>query len=301
MHLSSTLFRFLSVATIALLLAVGFGAAVLTSSLSAAGATALQDDDDDDDDGGTVVQTTLSPVPRAVRLHSGDCDARGGVVAELISLRAPGGDDDDDADDVDRIEYGYTPSIPLTIDQMKDSDHAIVIYESDDDSGRAIACANIGGATDDNGSLVIALRALQDSGITGVVVLSPNPANLSATQASIFIIGSPLGDDVGTRDDDDDDDTNAGGAGGTTDDDDGLGDDDDGLGGDDDGVGDDDGAGDDGVAGDDDDGVTGDDDGAAGDDDGGVGDDDAGDGADDDGDDDDGDDDDDGGDDDGDD
>jgi hypothetical protein len=246
--------------------------------------------DDDADDVGGDDDAGFAPIPRSVSLHEGTCLTPGAEVASLNNLRSPDGVKNG-SDDADRTEYGYTPNVPLSISELVATDHVIIVRGDDDDddsNDEIIACGAVGGVTDDNGSLVVALGD-DDSGTAGIAVFSPNPVDPSTTQASIFIVGRALGDDFGTDDDNDgrvdDDDDDRGrdddnGPGGDDDgfDDDGPGGDDDGFdddgpGGDDDGIGDDDGVGgDDGGVGDDDgtgdDGVGGDDDAPGGDDDG---------------------------------
>jgi hypothetical protein len=237
------------------------------------------------------------PEPRPLRIHGGTCDDLDDDVATLSNVVAPDGSYDG-SDDRDRTEYSFTGGIPFTIGQLLDDDH-VVLVEVSELNDDVLACGNIGGVTDANGSLVVPLRGDDDDDddVYGIVVLSPGGGG---TDASVFITGASLGDDIGSRvDDDDRDDDNDGrddddrdGDGqrddvDDDDDDDGvIDDDDDGDGrtyddddaGDDDQGGDDDGAGDDGA----------DDDGGSVDDDGGSDDDGADDSGDDDGADDDG-------------
>ena len=285
---------------------------------------ALFQDDDGDDDGSGAVSGVWDPTPRPVSIHTGTIAALGDDVAELNSLVAPDGQPTG-SDDRGRAEYGYTPQIPFSLDELTGDDHVIIVELSElNDS--IIAYGHIGGVRDGNGSLVVNLVSSgdddDDGSIYGIAVLTPNASNPGTTDASIFIAGSSLGDDIGSRvddddrdhdndgrddddadgdgirDDDDDDDDDDGRLDDDDDDDDGDGrtdddnDDDRDDDGDDEGQGGDDGFDDDGPGGDDgnDDGSGGDDDDDDGsDDDGGddTGDDDSDDGGgDDDGDDD---------------
>ena len=203
------------------------------------------------------------PTPRPVAIHAGTLSALGDDVAELNSLVAPDGQAIG-SDDRGRTEYAYTPNIPLGIGQLTSDDHVIII-ELSDLNDRVIAFGQIGGVQDANGSLVVNLVAGDDvSDVYGTAVLTPNGPN--STAASIFISGSSLGDDDGSRTDDDDRDHDNDGRNDDDADDDGIRDDDDDDD-DDDGRLDDDDDDDDGDGRTDDDDGT-DDDGAGG---GGVG------------------------------
>jgi hypothetical protein len=185
-------------------------------------------------------------------------------------LSSPNGDDSGTGK---RAEYGYTASIPVSLDDLMSGTYALLVHESEGVMDNIIACANVGGVIDQNGSLVVALAPGATSNVSGVAYFSSNPGNRSTTNASIFIVGASLGDDFGTRDfnrDDDDDgrdDNNYGAWNRGADDDDGYRDDD-GDGWDDDGYIDDDGWDDDDYRDDDDGGSSGNDDGSSGDDDG---------------------------------
>src|SRR5688572_25544012 len=91
----------------------------------------LQDDDDgdDDDDEGTVIRV-FDPTPRPVVIHGGACEDLDDDVATLNSLAAPDGAQIG-SDDRARTEYAYTPQIPLSIEQMTDDDHVIVVELSE--------------------------------------------------------------------------------------------------------------------------------------------------------------------------
>ena len=304
---SKAFYRRIAMAT-SLTFAIGLGAVAPTYAAPGNSAAPAPSALFDDDDGGVY-----RPVPRPVTLVEGSCEAPGGRVASLKQLRSPEGDDSGKGK---RSEYGFTPNLPVSLDQLLSGDYAILVHESEGVMDNIIACANVGGVVDDTGSVVVALEPWGTSNVSGVAYISVNPANRATTNISIFIVGSSIGDDYGTRDfnrDDDDDDRDDNNYGawnrgdddsddyrdddkdgwdddgyidddGWDDDDDGWDDDDDGPGGDDDGPGgDDDGpGGDDDGPGGDDDGPGGDDDGPGGDDDGPGGDDD-GPGGDDDG------------------
>jgi hypothetical protein len=106
--------------------------------------------------------------------------------------------EDGGSNDSDRTEYSFTANVPLTIDQMLAGDFAINVHESDESLDNSIACGNIGGVADAVGQLVVGIREEGGSDVTGIVVMSPSPANSTMTYVSAFITGVGLGDAIGT-------------------------------------------------------------------------------------------------------
>ncbi len=197
---SKAFYRRIAMAT-SLTFAIGLGAVAPTYAAPGNSAAPAPSALFDDDDGGVY-----RPVPRPVTLVEGSCEAPGGRVASLKQLRSPEGDDSGKGK---RSEYGFTPNLPVSLDQLLSGDYAILVHESEGVMDNIIACANVGGVVDDTGSVVVALEPWGTSNVSGVAYISVNPANRATTNISIFIVGSSIGDDYGTRDfnrDDDDDD-----------------------------------------------------------------------------------------------
>ena len=139
----------------------------------------------------------VPPLPRPTFLYAGSCDDLDQIQWPLNDLMSPDGDDRG-SDDTDRTEYSFTANVPLTIEQMLGGAFAVNVHESDEEMGNVIACGNIGGVADAVGQLVIGLKEQGGSDVTGIVVLSPSPANATMTYVSAFITGSGLGDEIGT-------------------------------------------------------------------------------------------------------
>jgi hypothetical protein len=172
---------------------------------------------------------------RPAHIHTGTCNALGGVVQPLTNLvnGAGGVTADGDLDDLvdatddeteptpgaevdvtDLVEagpvlaeYSFT-SVPLALTDILAGEHAVNVHESTENISTYIACGEIGGTPDANGSVVIGLRELSDSGFTGIAVLTAS-ADGASTDVSVFI--AQVADDDGEDDDldleaDDDDD-----------------------------------------------------------------------------------------------
>jgi hypothetical protein len=71
---------------------------------------------------------------------------------------------------------------------------AEVRFEVRDASGKALACGEVGGSFTRDGALIVGLREVANSNVTGIVYLSPVAANPGNTAASFFVSGSDLVD-----------------------------------------------------------------------------------------------------------
>jgi hypothetical protein len=107
-------------------LTFGLSLGTLTPTLAAPGSPApatFASLHDDDDDGGVY-----RPVPRPVTLVEGSCDAPGARIASLNRLSSPNGDDSGTGK---RAEYGYTASIPVSLDDLMSGTYALLVHESE--------------------------------------------------------------------------------------------------------------------------------------------------------------------------
>jgi len=123
--------------------------------------------------------------PRPVHIHAGDCVNLGDIVAPLTNLTAPSGRAEGQRNRAIPAESSFT-TVPMTLDQILASDHAINVHLSAAQIGTYIACGEIGGVRDANGALTIGLRELNNSGYTGIAYLAPT-ADGTGTNVSVFI------------------------------------------------------------------------------------------------------------------
>jgi predicted lipoprotein with Yx(FWY)xxD motif len=123
--------------------------------------------------------------PRPAHIHSGDCVNLGEVVAPLTNLTEPTGNAVGQSDKAIAAESSFT-TVPMTLDQILASPHAVNVHLSAEQIGTYIACGEIGGVIDANGALTIGLRELNNSGYTGIAYLAPTAAG-TGTTVSVFI------------------------------------------------------------------------------------------------------------------
>jgi hypothetical protein len=122
---------------------------------------------------------------RPAHIHSGNCVELGVVILPLNDLTGPIGEGVGQADEAIPAESSFT-NVPMTLDAILGSDHAINVHLSAEQIGTYIACGELGGAVDAGGALVVGLREESDSGFTGIAFLTPG-ADGASTDVSVFI------------------------------------------------------------------------------------------------------------------
>ena len=129
---------------------------------------------------------------RPAHIHEGSCPEVGAVVVPLTDLTTAEGGvttaGTPAADTGGAIpgEYSFT-SVDLSLDDILAGEHAVNVHMSADQIDTYLACGDIGGTVDANGSIVIGLSEVGDSGFTGIAVLTSNADNPAATDVSVFI------------------------------------------------------------------------------------------------------------------
>jgi hypothetical protein len=123
---------------------------------------------------------------RPAHIHTGTCANLGDIVGPMNNLTEPAGTAAGSTD-VAEVQYSFTMSVPLSLDDILASDHAVNIHLSNDQINVYIACGNAGGVVDANGTLVVGLTEQNNSGYSGIAVLSRNATDPSTTDVSAFI------------------------------------------------------------------------------------------------------------------
>lgn len=147
---------------------------------------------------GVAAQDAATPVPpveggRPAHIHVGSCPEVGDVVAPLNNLTSPSGTTSDVGTPADMAmargipaEYSWT-NVPLALEDILAGEHAINVHESNENIQTYIACGDIGGTVDADGTLVIGLAEVDGSGFSGIAVLTSNADDPATTDVSVFI------------------------------------------------------------------------------------------------------------------
>jgi plastocyanin len=107
-------------------------------------------------------------------IHLGTCDALDPnptfPLTDVALAPDASGDEADGATAIP-VERSLT-TVDATVEDLRTGDYAINIHQSADDIGTYIACGNLSGVIDDSGALVVGLGELNDSGYSGVAILT---------------------------------------------------------------------------------------------------------------------------------
>ena len=84
-------------------------------------------------------------------------------------------------------------TVDVSLDTLLGSEHAVVIRVPDGSAGAEsiLACGEIGGARQLDGTLAVGLRDAGQSGVSGVAYLAPLPENPDQTGVSLFVVSEP--------------------------------------------------------------------------------------------------------------
>ncbi|MEX1295412.1 MAG: hypothetical protein AB1Z67_04490 [Candidatus Limnocylindrales bacterium] len=161
-------------------------AATAVLALALAPASALAQDDTSDEMSGDDMMTG-SMVPHPAHIHAGACPGIGDVVAPLNDVTVVGNEARGAADSI-HVDYSLS-TVELTLEDILAADHAINVHQSADDMGTYIACGNIGGH-DVDGSFLVGLGAVGDSGYSGIAWLTDNGDGTTDVQVAISFSGA---------------------------------------------------------------------------------------------------------------
>src|SRR6478735_439816 len=119
-------------------------------------------------------------VSHPAHIHNGDCSAPGDVVAPLTNLV--------NSDEQEYLSQS-TSHIDLEVADMLATPHSLVVHLSDAEIGTYLACGNVTGTPDANGTLIVGLGQLADSGKEGVALLTTNASG--GTDVMAYLLEEP--------------------------------------------------------------------------------------------------------------
>jgi len=177
------------------------GAAAMLALALAPGSALAQEDSSDDMSGDDMMMGSM--VPHPAHIHAGQCPGIGDVVAPLNDVTVVGNDAQGAEEHVHVDISQSTVSLPLA--DILAADHAINVHQSADDMGTYIACGNIGGH-DVDGSFLVGLGAVGESGYSGIAWLTDNGDGTTDVQVTISHSGATemmgMSDDMDDMSDD---------------------------------------------------------------------------------------------------
>lgn len=155
-------------------------------ALALAPASALAQDETLTDSSGNAM-TSASMVPHPSHIHAGDCSAPGDVVLPLSDV-GPVGNEAQGAASGIHVDIGQS-TVAAPLSDILASDHLIMVHKSADDMGTFLACGAIGGH-DVDGSFLIGLGPVGNSGYSGIAWLTDNGDGTTDVQVTITHSGA---------------------------------------------------------------------------------------------------------------
>ena len=129
-----------------------------------------------------------APAGRPVHIHDGTCETLDpNPLFPLSDVVAAEGTSVGPAD-ATPVEISVT-TVAVDLATLTATDHSINVHLSQEQADVYIACGEIGGVPlDAAGSLAIGLREQNESEFSGVAYLTPNAADASQTDVSVFLV-----------------------------------------------------------------------------------------------------------------
>ncbi|HET7092876.1 MAG TPA: hypothetical protein VFI22_05340 [Thermomicrobiales bacterium] len=131
---------------------------------------------------GSVALAQQAGMPAVI--HDGRCDDLGAVTADLTAPAPPAGPRSGPTAALETATSFTT--ISASIPSLLAGEHAVVVDNGD---GDPVACGEIGGVVADDGSLVVGLRDVNDSGVAGIAYLAPSA---DGAGVSLFVAAPDL-------------------------------------------------------------------------------------------------------------
>ncbi len=110
---------------------------------------------------------------RPAALLTGTCAAPGELVASLANLVVTLGDPQGQSTAMPVEQSGTI--VPFTVSTLLESNHIVAVYESASNPDTMVACGEIGGTRNPDGTLASGMVEYNGSGLSGIVYFTPNP------------------------------------------------------------------------------------------------------------------------------
>lgn len=123
-------------------------------------------------------------VDRPAELRLGTCAEMGELVHTLSHLMLTTGDSLGQ-ETATPVEQSFT-IVPFTVGQLVESSHLVAVQASPE-SSEVVACGEIGGVMNPDGTLAAGMRSMNGSGLSGVAYFTPNPGYESSLVTVLLV------------------------------------------------------------------------------------------------------------------
>jgi hypothetical protein len=136
---------------------------------------------------GSVAAQDLA-VDRPAELRVGTCGEMGDLVHTLSHLMLTSGDQLGQ-ENATPVEQSFT-IVPFTVSQLVESNHVVAVQAAPE-SSEVVACGEIGGVMNPDGTLAAGMRSMNGSGLSGVAYFTPNPGYESSLVTILLVSEGP--------------------------------------------------------------------------------------------------------------
>lgn len=132
-----------------------------------------------------VSQAQAVIINRPAELRLGTCANVGELVQTLTHLTVTEGDALGQ-ENAAPVEQSFT-IVPYTVPQLLDVNHVVTVQAAEETPDEQVACGEIGGAMNPDGTLAAGMLSMNGSGLSGVVYFTPNPG-YESTLITILLV-----------------------------------------------------------------------------------------------------------------
>lgn len=134
------------------------------------------------------VGAQILSIDRPAELRLGTCAEMGELVHTLSHLMLSSGDQLGQ-ENATPVEQSFT-IVPFTVSQLVESNHVVTVQASAE-SSEIVACGEIGGVMNPDGTLAAGMRGMNSSGLSGVAYFTPNPGYESSLVTILLVAEAP--------------------------------------------------------------------------------------------------------------
>ena len=134
----------------------------------------------------TTALAQSGPVDRPAAIRTGTCDGPGDAVATLANLVVTAGDQLGQTVAVPVEQSGTV--VPFTVSDLLASNNVVTVERSAQESRVIVACGEVGGVLNPDGTLAVGMRAMNGSGLSGVAYFTPID-QFQNTLVTILLVG----------------------------------------------------------------------------------------------------------------
>lgn len=112
-------------------------------------------------------------VNRPAELRLGTCASPGDLVMSLANLVVALGDPQGQAGATPVEQSGTV--VPYLVNDLLVTNHIVTVLKSPEERSMTVACGEVGGTLNPDGTLAVGMQGMSGSGLSGIAYFTPNP------------------------------------------------------------------------------------------------------------------------------